>query len=196
MRGTPAHEEGGDRGGALWPWVVLVLAIVAGIFFLCNRSDMTPVVEEIESGTPSEGSHTRSVLLFFADADGEGLVPERRELAMANGGREEFVRLLVDELARGPLAGEGWPTWPGRFRVKGVFFDDLGELYVDLLGEALGDWTWGTSSEILAIRSLVRTLAASFPEVVRVGILVDGNAVESLGGHVDARHPFEVAEWR
>ncbi|MFH1277642.1 MAG: GerMN domain-containing protein [Candidatus Eisenbacteria bacterium] len=195
MREGPVFEERDERGGALWPWVALVLAILAGFLFLCNRSEITPVAEE-EAVPAIEGTHIRSAVLYFADVDGERLVPERRELTLVDGGREDFVRRLVAELARGPLAGEGWPTVPGRFRVKGVFFDDLGELYVDVVEEGLREWTWGTSSEILAIRSLVRTLAASFPEVVRVGILVNGSAVESLGGHVDARHPFEVAEWR
>lgn len=192
---TEGEVKRGERGGALWPWVVGVLAVMAGIFFLCSRNETTEVVRE-EPPAVSEGSHTRSAVLFFAADDGERLVPERRELALKGAKREDFVRRLAAELARGPLSGEGSPTVPDGFAVRGVFFDDLGELYVDIDGAGLRGWAWGTSSEILAIRSLVRTLSVSFPEVVRVGLLVDGEVVESIGGHVDAMHPFEVAEWR
>jgi len=43
---------------------------------------------------------------------------------------------------------------------------------------------------------LVRTLGDSFPEVLRVSLLVDGARTATLGGQVEILHPFEVASWR
>lgn len=48
----------------------------------------------------------------------------------------------------------------------------------------------GSEGESVAIAQLVWTATAADPSVKRVRITVDGNAVESLAGHVDATKPF------
>ena len=184
----------GDRGGALWPWVALVLLLFAALFYICNRGERPTPVEE-ETALVRDGSHSRAAVLYFAGPDGEDLVPERREIFIDGPDREDFAVRILQELAAGPLTAGAWRTVPPEMAVRSVFFDHLGDLYIDLNGESLSGWSWGTSSEILAIRSMVRTLAGVFPGVVRVGLLVDGGRVESLGGHVDALYPFEVSEW-
>ncbi len=192
--GEERGAETGNRGGALWPWVALVLLFFAALFYVCDRGERPAPVEE--DGAPArEGSHSRAVVLYFAGPDGEDLVPERREIFIDGPDREAFAVRLLHELAGGPLTAGAWRTVPPELAVRSVFFDHLGDLYVDLNGESLSRWSWGTSSEILAIRSVVRTLAGVFPGITRVGLLVDGSRVESLGGHVDALYPFEVSEW-
>lgn len=48
----------------------------------------------------------------------------------------------------------------------------------------------GAESEALAIEQLVWTLTELNPAITEVRILVNGEAVESLAGHVDATNPF------
>jgi len=192
-------ESSSERGAPLWPWVVAVLVVIALLFMLCNRSDEQVPEESAEEETAAEsveGVPTRSVIVHFGAADGEGLVAERREIALDRPEREAFALLLLAEIGRGPASEGAYPVLPPATEVRSVFFDDLGILYVDFRAGSFEGWAWGSSSEILAIRSVVRSLAAAFPEVERIRFLVDGEAVESIGGHVDALHPFEVAEWR
>lgn len=185
----------GARKRPLWPLAALLLVMLVAVFLLRGRG-AAPDRPAGEEGTGEETAFTRSAVLYYAAADGEELVAERRELAFVGSGREGFAVRLVTELAREPAAPGAWPSLPEGIVVRGVFFDDLGDLYVDFDGASLADRAWGTSSEILAIRSIVRTLAGSFPEVQRVGLLVDGKEAETLGGHVDASHPFEASEWK
>ena len=40
------------------------------------------------------------------------------------------------------------------------------------------------------MHSVVNSLVRSLPEIERVKLLVEGREVETIGGHVDARHPL------
>src|SRR5438034_1291056 len=50
----------------------------------------------------------------------------------------------------------------------------------------------GIASEQLAVDSMARTLEASVPEVKRLRILIHGQEVETLAGHVDLTGTFVV----
>ncbi|MBN1825315.1 MAG: GerMN domain-containing protein [Candidatus Eisenbacteria bacterium] len=192
------EKEGRSQGTPLWPWVLVVLVVFGvGGWLVFGRGGP----RRIETETPifpvdEEGILSRTAVLSFASADGSRPVTERREVLLESAEREAIVRRLVEELARGPLAPNARPVLPSETRVRGVYFDDLGGLYVDLDGASLADWAWGCSSELLAIGGLVRTLGDSFPEVLRLTLLVDGERAATLKGHVELSHPFEVAAWR
>jgi germination protein M len=50
----------------------------------------------------------------------------------------------------------------------------------------------GIESEQLAVDSITRTLAANVPPVLRLKILIHGQEVETLAGHLDLTEPFIV----
>lgn len=190
------NEETAPRGAPLWPWVVLVLVIFVLAGIMVCRNARTPVDTRGREELSDQGTLTQSVMLYYADHKGTGLTGERRELVLADSDREEIVRRLLLELARGPASEGAYPVLPSSTLAQGVYFDDLGGLYIDFHGVSLASWTWGSRSEILAIRSIIRTVSESFPELLHVGFLVDGERVETLGGHVELLHSYEVAEWR
>ncbi len=51
-------------------------------------------------------------------------------------------------------------------------------------------WETGSSEEIGAAQSLVLTVTKNLPSVTRVILLVGGEPVETLAGHVDLTHPL------
>ena len=51
-------------------------------------------------------------------------------------------------------------------------------------------WETGCSEEVGAIQSLVLTVVKNLPAVTRVVLLVGGEPVETLAGHVDLTHPI------
>ncbi len=173
---------------------ILLSALTLFLATACgpDRSQQETAEDDVLS---DEGMFLRSALVYFVKGDGETLVGEKRELAPADPSRESLARLLIDELARGPILPDHHPVTPPSLEVTGIFFDDMGGLYFDFVGSSLRDWGWGSSSEFLFVRTIVRTMAVAFPEVRRVIFLIDGARAESIAGHLDARNPFEVAEW-
>lgn len=51
-------------------------------------------------------------------------------------------------------------------------------------------WETGSSEELGAVQSLVLTITKNLPAVTRVILLVGGEPVETLAGHVDLTHPI------
>ena len=50
--------------------------------------------------------------------------------------------------------------------------------------------TGGSAKEMFAVYSIVNSLALNIPEIRRVGILIEGEAVDTLNGHMDLRRPL------
>ncbi len=52
----------------------------------------------------------------------------------------------------------------------------------------------GIESEDLTLRAIIATLHANFPEIVQVRFLVDGQPRDTLAGHADLTHAYNVAD--
>jgi hypothetical protein len=131
---------------------------------------------------------TINVKLFFEDPHGGGLVVEERGVAYrANLSRQ--LQVVVEELLRGSQAGS-LSSWAGNARVLEVFVTARGVAYVDLSREVTGSRVPGTRAELLAVYSLVNSIVLNFPAIQRVQILIDGQATETLAGHVDLSRPL------
>jgi len=173
---------------------IVVVAALAAYYLALVREPPGVVEERPALGRIPEGVRTKSAVLYFAHPDGEHLVREVREI-VAGGGVGAEARRVVEALVRGPL-GEGGPTFPPETTVESMFLDAEGCLYVNV-GRELRAYHWGgTSGEILTVRSLVRTLAANFPEVRCVWLLEEGHPLETLGGHLDLGRALWVDDWR
>jgi len=61
---------------------------------------------------------------------------------------------------------------------------------VPIVSEPPKRWEAGSSEEIGAVQSLVLTVTKNLPAVTRVVLLVGGEPVETLAGHVDLTHPI------
>jgi spore germination protein GerM len=129
------------------------------------------------------------VKLFFEDPQGGGLVVEERGVAyQASLARQ--LRVVVEELLRGSQSGSLSP-WAGNARVLEVFVTARGVAYIDLSKEVTMSRVPGTRAELLAVYSLVNSIALNFPAIQRVQILIDGQAAETLAGHVDLSRPLQ-----
>jgi germination protein M len=125
--------------------------------------------------------------LFFSDPAERGLVIESREVAV-EADLPRQARLTVEELIKGSRQGF-LPTLDPATRVLAVFVLDSGAAYVDLSAEAARG-AEGSEPELLAVYSVVNSLATSFPAIRRVQILVEDQVVPTLSGHVDLTRPL------
>jgi len=179
------------NNGRVWPWIVagIVLALAVGIgaylFFIETRHAPVVPSAEFQSVTSVHGPKV-NMTLYFPSKDDTYLHPERRDLAEKSGEAEQ-VRVVVEELIRGPVSGL-IPSFPPVTRVKGVFIEK-GTAYVNFSRELQSEYPGGAWTETLTIYSLANTLSQNFADIKSVQIMVEGNAVESIAGHIDVYRP-------
>lgn len=124
-----------------------------------------------------------NVVLYFADKNGDYLKAENRTLQMVPG----LAKATVNELIKGPK-GEGLSaTMPKGTKINEIDIRN-GLCRIDLSKEFRDNHWGGSSGEILTVYSLVDTLT-QFDTVEKVEILIDGQSVETLKGHMDLTAP-------
>ncbi|HEY7511656.1 MAG TPA: GerMN domain-containing protein [Vicinamibacteria bacterium] len=129
-----------------------------------------------------------NVKLFFQSADGRGLGVEERPVAFASDLARQ-LHAVVEELAKGPTSGLVATLAPDT-RVLHVFVSARGVAYVDLSKEAAAVQPAGSEAEMITVYSVVNSLAANFPAVKRVQILIDDRPAATLAGHMDLTRPL------
>jgi hypothetical protein len=174
--------------------LVVVLAAVAVIVTLCMREPDEQVTDE-GVGVEELGDGVQSVRLAFASRGAGRMIEERREIVVMEDPASRAKKIL-EELAEGPTTDEADGTVPAGTQVRNVFFDGTGGAFADFSREFVDNHPGGSAGELYTIRSIVRTLALNFPDVERVTILVEGEEIESIAGHIDASLPFPVEQYR
>jgi hypothetical protein len=77
-----------------------------------------------------------------------------------------------------------------------VFFDHDAELVLNFSEELRKDHPGGSEAVVATLRCLAGTIAANFPAVERLRVLIDGEALSTLVGHVDLGGALEVDDYR
>jgi len=130
---------------------------------------------------------TVRVTLFFADAAQGKLHPEERDIPKPSG-PGAYLRALFEELARGPSRPGLVGVIPPRIQLRNGFLLPNAEVVLDLAVDA--SLSFGSAEELSIVASLVDTTLQNVANTKRVRILVNGEPVESLGGHVDLTRPL------
>ena len=129
-----------------------------------------------------------NVKLFFQAPDQRGLMIEERPVTFSNDLARQ-LHSVVEELVRGSRNGLGATLAP-ETRVLHVFVSARGVAYVDLSKEAATVLPGGSEAELVTVYSVVNSLAANFPAVKRVQILIEDRPAPTLAGHVDLTRPL------
>jgi spore germination protein GerM len=167
----------------------LVVVAVVVILVLVGRRTK----EEAEPDLAVEAERVREVTLYFGSRDANGLVAEHRRIA-ASDDVLQSVRKVIEELISGPAQG-GIPTIPSSVRLLAVFVHDK-TTYLDFSREIIDDFSGGTAGEYMLISSVVHTACGNFQEVEAVRILVEGEEVDTVGGHLYISRVLRPEEWR
>lgn len=163
-------------------WGTLLLLVVAGALLLYNVLTPPSSAPPVESPRPQ-----RSITLYFAAADGSGLMAETRQVADCPR-EEECLRTIVTALLTGP-SGQLAPILPASATLRGVAVVGS-EVQLDFSRALIDSHPGGTLSELLTLYGLADTIAVNFPHLRQLRILVEGSAIDTLKGHVDLRQPL------
>ena len=131
--------------------------------------------------------------LFFASEDGQHLVPTEREVALGNGVVAQARSILEAQLtaeAPAPLVS----TIPKDTKLRGVFVSERNEVFVDLEPSIRTNHPGGSFQEIMTVYTIVNALLTNLPTLQEVQILIGGQEVDTLAGHVDLRRPLRRNE--
>lgn len=129
------------------------------------------------------------VKLYFSDMGGQYLVEEERAIPKVEG----IGRATMEELIAGPSPESGLlPTIPVGTVLRDINVRPDGLAIVDFSRDLVDNFVGGSESERLVVYSIVNTLA-QFPTVDRVSILVEGQEVSTLAGHVETAEALAPA---
>lgn len=178
--------------------IIVVLVIVGYLIFnkfivpVWERYTEKPVItkevpykeEEIKEVEPLPIEEMVEVNLYFSDSQAMYLIPEKRKISQI----PSLARQAVNELIKGPENSDFYRTIPEGTQVNEVYIaDDI--VYIDLSEEIFKNHPGGSSGELMTVYSIVNTLT-EIPPIKGVQILVEGNEMESLVGHVDISMPL------
>jgi spore germination protein GerM len=127
--------------------------------------------------------------LYYISPDGMSLIGVQREVGFGEAVIDQARYILEAQL--GPAPAPQASAIPEGTTLRGLYFTDRGDAFVDLSGDARTKHTGGAIDELFTVYSIVNALTVNLPAVKRVQILVDGREVDTLAGHVDLRHPLQ-----
>lgn len=131
--------------------------------------------------------------LYFASEDGLRLVPVESEVALAEGVVAQARSIIEAQLAA-PAPPPLVSTIPKGATLRGIFVSQRNEAFVDLEPAIRTAHPGGTSQELMTVYTIVNALLTNLPNLQDVQILIDGQEVDTLAGHVDLRRPLRKNE--
>ena len=180
---------------ARWLAVVLIvlvaLAVVAwGASRLLHRTTRPAQVTGTATPAPPAAQTPHiTATLFYAAADGQSLAAVKQDVPLASDIVAQVREILQIQFEAAPAGYLS--TIPKGTALKAFYVTDRGDAFVDVSGDISKMHPGGTFNELLTVDTIVDAITANLPAVHRVQILVDGQQVDTIAGHVDVRHPLE-----
>jgi spore germination protein GerM len=177
-----------------WAIAVAGSVLVVGGFFWIARvrthdQDLTPRLVPLAS----ELEGIKGAYLYFGSPGADTLVAEYRDVVVKDRPADQ-VRAIYRELLAGPTKPHVG-LFPDGTELLEAYWTDKGTLYLDWNKALTQGFRGGSARERELIASMVRTAGENLPGVDRVMILVEGEPVETIGGHFDVLSPLSVRDW-
>ena len=169
--------------------ILILLFIILAVVLYVNFFKPVEVKKETMEIIPTTGEIIKAEL-YFSSQDGMFLATENREIPKAKVINNQ-IKIVLLELINGPKDTSLVPTIPVGTKIHDVYIDQYNVLYVDFSKEIKENHIGGSTAEILTVYSIVNTLTTNFPEIKQVQILIDGNTIDSLAGHIDISEPVK-----
>jgi hypothetical protein len=140
---------------------------------------------------PPVSGPTENVVLFVAHDEDGSLRPTSAQIPMSSGRQQRAEELLRALLSIYLDKNSPHVLGPGS-EVRSVFLVDPGVAVIDLNSAFADTHRSGVLVEELTVASLIHTISANTPGILRVKILVDGQERDTLAGHADLSSFYDV----
>jgi Sporulation and spore germination len=186
-------------GGRSW-WLAggaAALVLAGGVWLMSTRLNRLltapPPGAATTATTPPTTTDARKIqaTLFYVSDDGTALVPASRDVPYGATPGEQARQILAAEVT--PPSDGHHSAIPVGTTVRAVFLTSQGEAYVDLGGAIATGQTGGSLDEALAVYAIVNAVTVNLPDIAGVQLLINGQQVDTLAGHLDLRHPLGKA---
>lgn len=137
--------------------------------------------------TPTD--KTAEAKIFWAAGPGK-VAPVEIELPLSADPVERSRQLLQELIANPPTPDQR--TLPPSTTLLGFYILPDGTAVADFSESLASELPSGILSESMAVNSIVKTLAANVPQLRRLKILIHGQEVNTLAGHVDLTGFFDL----
>jgi hypothetical protein len=154
-----------------------------------TRPQAGPDTPPQPGAAPSTTERRINATLYYISEDGMALVGVKRDVPFAEAPADQARRIVEAQLgaAAAPLAS----AVPTGTTLRALYLNEMGDAFVDLSGEVRSNHAGGALYELFTIYAIVDALTVNLPAITRVQILIDGQEVDTLAGHVDLRHPLQ-----
>jgi hypothetical protein len=170
--------------------MLLLLLFLGGVgggylYFMKVFSKERPPREIVETLTPTEDIFS---LRIYYPVDNRLQLEERKlprrtaQLAIAEAAVEEFLK--------GPSHAV-MSNIPKDTRLLGLYKDADNILYVDLSDEFRRNFQGDAVTEFLLLKGLYESLISNIHDVQDVKVLIEGNEIETFGGHLYLLYPLK-----
>ncbi|MGA7374741.1 MAG: GerMN domain-containing protein [Candidatus Sulfotelmatobacter sp.] len=176
--------------------VLLGAVLGMGIYawHMRGRAAATPVASvDTRPVIPPVAGNTERVTLFVAYDDIGVLHAQSAQIPLPSVRQqraEELLRALItlylDKSSPHPL--------PPGSDIRSVYLVDPGLAVIDINAAFADGHRSGVLVEELTVASLIQTLSANIPGILKVKILVEGKQRDTLAGHADLSNFFDVSE--
>jgi spore germination protein GerM len=157
------------------------------VFFFITLFNV--IYPPIGGRTDNNGSKEKiAVTLYFSDANERFLVPEKRFLVKSKTAVQqasEIVKAVLDGSKTGKVN-----TFPPEVKLKDLKIEKNQAAFVSFSKSLVQNHPGGSASEMATVYSLTNSLTANVPEIKSVRILIEGQEVDSLKGHISLKQPF------
>ncbi|MBW2092636.1 MAG: GerMN domain-containing protein [Deltaproteobacteria bacterium] len=133
-------------------------------------------------------AYSQQITLYFPELNESFLGVEKRDIKLGTSLTEE-ARHVILALMAGPQTNLSPVFNPGE-HLRQVFVGQGGIAYVDLKMTAIRGLNGGVLRERLILWSLVNSLCLNIDGISSVEILVEGQKISTLFGHLDLSYPL------
>jgi spore germination protein GerM len=147
-----------------------------------------PILAGAIDGTTGASLPQRDVTLLWPSDDATVLVPKPARIYATTSPVDQAKQVVALLLGPPPDADVAAP-FPEGTTLQSLFVDPDRTAVVSLSRRAKEGAPGGSAWEMLAVHSLAGSLDQAVPDVDRVKILIEGQEIETLNGHLDLRGP-------
>lgn len=175
---------------------VTIVAISLFVIGLRRDVDRLPEVPAHQNDTGVADVSIGTATLFFVAEDGMSLVEHQQPLNEENRDNSADHARIVLEHQLGNAPPPLQSPFPEGTVLRAVYLSPDGDAFIDFNREITRGHGGGSLDELFTVYALVNALTTNLPGISAVQILIDGQEVDTLAGHIDLRRPLEQnMEW-